>query len=228
MVDADEKAVFFELADLKLGEGVLDVGCGDGNYTIPAAEKTGFAIGLDPSEAMLDAAQRRQARGETAYVQGTGEMLPFANASFDAVLIVTVLCFLSNPQALLQEAHRVLRPGGRLVIGELGRYSTWALRRRIRGMLGDPIWRHARFHSPKNLRVLLKAANFENPVVRGAVLYPPFHHATFLRAMHALENLGRRLCPWAGAFLAARGSKAGTTRTDEGELRGGSALAKCR
>jgi SAM-dependent methyltransferase len=210
MVDADEKAVLFELADLKRGERILDVGCGDGNYTIPAAQKTGFAVGLDPSEAMLDAAHRRRGGGETAYVRGTGEMLPFPSDSFDAVLIVTVLCFLPNPQALLQEAHRVLRPGGRLVIGELGRYSTWALRRRIRGMLGDPIWKDARFHSPRNLRVLLKGADFDNPIVRGAVFYPPLHHATFLGAIHAFENPGRLLCPWAGAFLAARGSKAET------------------
>ena len=59
MVDADEKAVFFELADLKPSERILDVGCGDGNYTIPAAERTGLAIGIDPSEAMLRAALQR-------------------------------------------------------------------------------------------------------------------------------------------------------------------------
>jgi 2-polyprenyl-6-hydroxyphenyl methylase/3-demethylubiquinone-9 3-methyltransferase len=108
MVDADEKTVFFELADLKPGERVLDVGCGDGNYTVSAAERTGLAIGIDPSEAMLRAArQRRHSLGETAYLLGTGENLPFANTSFDAVLIVTVLCFLRDPQGLIQEAHRV-------------------------------------------------------------------------------------------------------------------------
>ena len=134
-------------------------------------------------------------------------MLPFPDASFDAVLIVTVLCFLANPQALLREAHRVMRPGGRLIIGELGRYSTWALRRRIRGILGDPIWSQARFRTPKDLQTLLKAAKFEQPVARGAVFYPPIHGAALLRAIHGLENLGRRLCPWAGAFLAVRGLK---------------------
>jgi SAM-dependent methyltransferase len=97
VVDADEKAVFFGLADLKRGERVIDVGCGAGNYTIPAAERTGMAIGIDLSEPMLRAAQRRrQGQEGIAYVQGTGEMLPFPAASFDAVLIVTVLCFLSN------------------------------------------------------------------------------------------------------------------------------------
>ena len=139
MVDSDEKAVFFELADLKQGEHVLDVGCGDGNYTVPAGKQAGLVIGIDPSEAMLRATlRRRESHGGIAYVQGTGELLPFPDTSFDAVLIVTVLCFLGNPQALLNEAHPVLRPGGRLIVGELGRYSSWAFSRRIRGMLGDP------------------------------------------------------------------------------------------
>ena len=206
MADADEKTVFFKLADLKWGERVLDVGCGDGNYAIPAAQQTGLAMGIDPSEAMLHAAQRRR-QGGIAYIQGTGEILPFRNAIFDAVLIVTVLCFLRNPQALLDEAHRVLRPGGRLLIGELGRYSTWAFHRRIRGMLGDPIWSEAHFYSPKDLQTLFKMAGFEQPVVQGAVFYPPIHRATVLQAIHPIETLGRWLCPWAAAFLLVRGFK---------------------
>jgi hypothetical protein len=41
IVDADEKTVFFELSDLKPGERIFDVGCGDGNYTIPATNGSG-------------------------------------------------------------------------------------------------------------------------------------------------------------------------------------------
>jgi ubiquinone/menaquinone biosynthesis C-methylase UbiE len=208
MVDADEKAVFFSAANFNRGERVLDIGCGAGNYTVPAGQRTDMAIGLDPSEPMLRAAQRgRPGLEGIAYVQGTGETLPFPDASFDVVLIVTVLCFASNPQALLNEAHRVLRIGGRIIVGELGRYSIWAFRRRIKGILGDPIWSQARFHSPKDLQDLLKTTRFENPGVRGAVFYPPVHRAGLLRALHVLERPGRRLCPWAGAFLVVTASK---------------------
>jgi len=209
MVDADEKTVFFSAANLNRGERVLDIGCGADNYTIPAGQQTGMAIGIDPSGPMVRAAQRRrQQRLEgIIYVQGTGEMLPFPDASFDVVLIVTVLCFTSNPRALLNEAHRVLRVGGRIIIGELGRYSIWAFRRRIQGILGDPVWGQARFHSPKDLRDLLKATRFEKAVVRGAVFYPPVSRVGFLRALHILERSGRRLCPWAGAFLVVTASK---------------------
>jgi hypothetical protein len=74
-------------------------------------------------------------------------------------------------------------------------------------MLGDPIWSQARFHSPKDLEGLLKTARFDDLVVRGAVFYPPVHNAALLRMFHAFEPPGRRLSPWAGAFLAVRGSK---------------------
>jgi SAM-dependent methyltransferase len=208
MVDADEKAVLFELADIRKGDRVLDIGCGDGNYTVPAAQRSGWAVGIDPSVAMLKAAQRRpQVAGSVEYVEATGEQLPFVDDSFDIVLMVTVLCFVGNPEALLSEAYRVLRSGGRLVVGELGARSTWAFLRKIRGMLGDPTWNQARFYSRKELEALLSSAGFETVIVRGSVLYPPVHSASILRIIHPVETVGRRVCPWGGALLVARGVK---------------------
>ena len=207
-VEADEKALVFGLADLKTGQDVLDVGCGDGSYTVPAVERTGRAVGIDPSDAMLRAARQRAESSHGAlYVVGTGEDLPFADATFDAVLMVTVLCFVAHPARLISEARRVLRPGGRLIVGELGRHSIWAIVRRTRGMFGDPIWSQARFYSPKDLIALLNGAGFEQSVVQGAVFYPPVRRSSLLGAMRPIESAGRWLCPWAGAFLVARGFK---------------------
>jgi ubiquinone/menaquinone biosynthesis C-methylase UbiE len=154
---------------------------------------------------MLRAALQRGQGAKTAYVLGTGENLPFASTSFDAVLIVTVLCFLRNPQDLIREAYRVLRTGGRLIVGELGRYSIWAISRQIRGFLGNPVWRRARFYSAKELQGMLKLGGFEQSVVRGAVFYPPIRRANVLRAFHRIENGARRLC--SRAFLVVRGLK---------------------
>ena len=65
--------------------------------------------------------------------------------------------------AQFEEMRRVLgsteRPGGRLVIGELGRWSLWAAIRRVRGWLGSPTWRAARFRSASDLRALVQGAD---------------------------------------------------------------------
>lgn len=207
-VDADEKEVVFALADLKPGERVLDIGCGDGNYTGPAAERTGSAIGLDRSPAMLKAAAERLGHvSGLEWVEGDAAALPFPDRSFDAALIVTVLCFARDPQAIVSEAFRVVRPGGRLILAELGRYSSWAFARRVRGLVGSATWRHAHFFSPRELRRLLRNAGFVGEGPRGAVFYPPVAPVRLLNVARRLERIGRRFCPQFGALLVLRGTR---------------------
>lgn len=69
--------------------------------------------GIDPSEEMLRLARKRGCR----VLRGEGEHLPFADAGFGWVLMVTVLCFVRDPGRVIGEAFRVLRPGGRLILG---------------------------------------------------------------------------------------------------------------
>jgi ubiquinone/menaquinone biosynthesis C-methylase UbiE len=204
--DADEKAVVFALADLKPGERVLDVGCGDGNYSGPAASATGGAVGVDLSIDMLRAAQGRHGgRRDLAWVQADGGALPFPDRRFDVVLAVTVLCFAADPRALAREMYRVLRPGGRIVLGELGRYSVWALARRVKGLFRETIYRHSRFFSPGELSELLREAGFRDLAGKGAVYYPPLNRSAILKLLHPMEAVGKRWAPWSGAFLAIRG-----------------------
>jgi hypothetical protein len=97
---------------------------------------------------------------------------------------------------------RVLRPGGSLVIGDLGRLSSWAAIRRLRGRLGSATWKAARFRSAAELRALADEAGLSVATIRGAIFYPPV--GTFARLMAPLDPwLGRRTTSCA-AFIALR------------------------
>ncbi len=114
---------------------------------------------------MLEAARAR-AEVESAdlhLVPGEAKALPFADQTFDRVIAVTVLCFIPQADQAIAEMARVLKPSGRLVIGELGRWSPWAAIRRVRGWLGAPTWKTARFRTVGELRKLLGGAWTERP-----------------------------------------------------------------
>jgi SAM-dependent methyltransferase len=187
-----EQAVVFDLAGPLAGRRVLDVGCGDGTYALGAFTRGARAWGVDASSSMIEAARRRAARrhAEVGLVVGEATALPFGAARFDVALAVTVLCFASDAGALLREIARVLAPGGRLVLGELGRWSSWAAWRRVRGGLGSAPWRSARFRSRDELARLAAEAGLAVESTRGAVFYPPWGGAARLLAP---------LDPWLGA-----------------------------
>jgi ubiquinone/menaquinone biosynthesis C-methylase UbiE len=85
------------------------------------------------------------------------EQLPFATDQFDVVVAVTILCFVPNAAPVFWEIARVLRPGGRLVVGEFGKWSSWAAMRRIKGWSGSALWRRASFRSQRELRSLTRS-----------------------------------------------------------------------
>jgi SAM-dependent methyltransferase len=148
------------------------------------------------------AAARRRFRNEDAGIrlyQAAAEALPFTDGSFDMVIAVTVLCFIQDHEPVVREMARILKPGGRLLIGELNRYSSWAAWRRIRGWAGHKLWRAARFRSAPELCRLAAAAGLDVQSVRCAVFYPPCGRAAV--ALAALDKwLSRRLAH-GGAFL---------------------------
>ncbi len=106
------------------GKRVLDLGCGKGRFARALAERGASVVGLDLSAAMLD-----QATG-IGRVRGSARRLPFGPASFDAVMAVEVFEHLARRSLDLVcgEIHRVLRPGGRLVIVDKNACS-WNARR---------------------------------------------------------------------------------------------------
>ena len=113
------------------GERVLEVGPGTGYYTLDVASRllpSGTLDIFDLQQEMLDHAMARaRERGlsNITPTQGDARSLPYPDESFDAAFLVTVLGEVPDQDAALRALARVLKPGGRLVVGEL---------------FGDPHW----------------------------------------------------------------------------------------
>lgn len=202
-----EKEAVFTFGGNLAGLRVLDVGCGDGAYSIHAARLGATVTGLDISSAMLDAARKRAVAAGVSveWREGRAEALPFQTASFDVVIAVSVLCWVPDGAAAVREMARVLRPGGIVVIGELGRYSPWALARRIRGWFGEKFWRDTHFWTTDELRRLVESGGLEFGAVRGAVYYPPSRLVA--KWLAPLDSLLSRISPVGAAFLCVRADK---------------------
>ncbi|WP_329005029.1 methyltransferase domain-containing protein [Kribbella sp. NBC_00709] len=99
---------------VRAGEDVLDVACGTGNATIPAARIGAHVTGLDLTPAMLAKARERGAGLGIDWVEGDAEDLPFPDASFGVVLSSFGCMFAPRHEVVAAEIARVLRPGGRL------------------------------------------------------------------------------------------------------------------
>jgi ubiquinone/menaquinone biosynthesis C-methylase UbiE len=109
--------VLCDAANIASGQRVLDVACGTGALTVAVAEcvgASGAVLGLDANPEMLAVARRKHA--DIEWHDGRAESLPFADASFDAVVSQFGLMFFDDRAAALREMQRVLRPRGRLAV----------------------------------------------------------------------------------------------------------------
>lgn len=108
--------VLVEYATVTPGERALDVATGTGNTAFALAEAGADVVGLDVSPGMLAQAE---ARGDAArFVQGSAESLPFEDASFDLVTARHAPHHFRDVARFLEEARRVLKPGGRFVMAD--------------------------------------------------------------------------------------------------------------
>jgi len=131
---APAQTLLLDMAHLRLGEVVLDVACGTGLITLPAAaavEPGGSVLGTDISGRMVEEATVRAAVagvGNVSYRRMDGEVLELPDEAFDAALCGLGLMYMPRPEVALREMTRVLKPGGRLVAAVWGERGNcgWA------------------------------------------------------------------------------------------------------
>jgi SAM-dependent methyltransferase len=105
-----------EAVDLRAGERVLDVACGNGNASLAAARRFCQVVGVDYVPALLERARARAAAEglEATFQEGDAEALAFPDDSFDAVLSTCGAMFAPDQERTAAELLRVCRPGGRI------------------------------------------------------------------------------------------------------------------
>lgn len=168
------RALVHEALAAAPGERVLDAGCGPGFYAAETLERVGAhgsVVGVDASAPMLAlAAKRCEGHNNVSFHEGGVTALPVADADFDRALSVQVLEYVADIPAALGELHRVLRPGGRVLIWDV----DWAtvswhsedparMERFLRAWdehLTDP-------SLPRRLSAELRAAGFEDVEMQG-------------------------------------------------------------
>jgi ubiquinone/menaquinone biosynthesis C-methylase UbiE len=129
----------------------VEVGIGTGRFAKPL----GIHIGVDPSSNMRGIAQKRSIK----VVDAVAENLPFKNALFEFVLMVTTICFVDDINKSLAEAFRVLVRGGYLIVGLIDRDSPIG-RIYFRNRHNNVFYKEATFYSVEETREIMKKAGF--------------------------------------------------------------------
>ena len=155
--DLELRAAFL-IANIRAGDRVLDLGCGQGDFTAQIARIGAEVLGLDVAQAALERARRRHPGLEFGLTEIDGP-LPLADGSRDVVWASEVIEHVADTARWLSEVRRVLTPGGRLLlttpshgrlrllVGGIGRYS-------------EPLGDHLHLYSAASLRELLADFDF--------------------------------------------------------------------
>lgn len=132
------------------GKG-MEVGVGTGRFAAPL----GIKVGVEPSQAMREIAQTRN----IDVVDGIAEALPFPDEQFGHVLFVTTICFVNSLKQAFDEAHRVLKRGGSILVGFVDRNS--ALGREYENRRNDSrFYKNAVFRSVEEVASTLEQVGF--------------------------------------------------------------------
>lgn len=156
-IDRVESDLAFSLCPPRGGEWALDAGCGTGNFSLKLARRGCRVTGVDISSDMLARAQDKAIKEGLALrlIRADIANLPLPDDTYDSVYSMTAVEFVPDLQRVQRELMRVLRPGGRLLIGTIAGDGPWgrAYAKRAEEK-PDSIFRHARFPTLEEVRAI--------------------------------------------------------------------------
>jgi demethylmenaquinone methyltransferase/2-methoxy-6-polyprenyl-1,4-benzoquinol methylase/phosphoethanolamine N-methyltransferase len=162
-VNGSNSKMVVEMARLKPGDKVLDVGCGTGNLTLTAKHSvgaTGSVYGIDASPEMIAEARKKATRSrvDATFEAGLIERLPYADATFDVVISRLVIHHLPDDlkRRGIAEIFRVLKPGGRLFLADFNPPSNPILAHLTLALVGHRMMQS----NTRSLPPLLKELGF--------------------------------------------------------------------
>ena len=169
------------------GKKGVEIGIGSGIFT----EQPGIRYGIDPSEKMLDFARQRGL--DVQY--GVAEQLPYESESFDFTLFINAICFVDDPDRAVQEAYRILRNQGEIIIAILDKETLFG-RFLEKEKKKSRFYKHARFFSVSEIRELLEKHRF-----RVTHTFQTLENPTIPKIENPVEGFGK------GSFVAIKGKK---------------------
>lgn len=130
----------------------LEIGIGSGIF----AEKLDIKFGIDPSENMLKLARQRSLIVD----YGFAENLPYPDNSFEFGAFITSICFIDNLSKALQEAYRVIKQSGNLIVAFIDKESLLGQKLIAERRNNSKFYKNATFYSVKEIISLIESSNF--------------------------------------------------------------------
>ncbi len=202
LIFATEVKAFQEILPI-LPKPWLEVGVGSGRF----AQALGIETGLDPSINLLEMAKRRGVTGFLA----RGEEQFFDKETFGTVFLIVTLCFVDSPLAVLKESYRILKPGGKTVLGLVLRETPWGQYYQRKKQEEHRFYKHATFYSYQEVADFLENACFAIEKVFSTLFQRP-------NEVKELESPQEGFSTDAGFIVIVAHKTPADRRADEGGL----------